>query len=106
MNVAEKYGLTFVDMGNGIKTISDTSSNYIASYISEYNDTGIIQEYLDDINLLLNDNYDLIEDTTKSTEFIYAKLYTDGLYFDEIKVLPILDLKALLLSWKEFLEKS
>jgi hypothetical protein len=46
----------------------------------------------------------LIDDTTKDTGIVYAKLYPDGLYFDETEMLPLQDLKELLLSWKEFLE--
>jgi len=101
--ILKRYGMTFIKKIDGTKFISNSPSSFIASYISEYNDPDIIQEYLDDIDLVLSGNYEQIDDTTKSTEFIYAKLYPDGLYFDETKMLPLHDLRGLLSSWKEFL---
>lgn len=102
--ILNMYGMNFLKRVDGTKFISNAPTSYIASYISEYNDPEIIQEYIDDVDLCLSGNYELIDDTTKSTEFIYAKLYPDGLYFDDSKMLPLLDLKELLISWKEFLE--
>jgi hypothetical protein len=101
-----KYGMSFLKKANGEKLISNTSTSYIASYISEF-DAETANEFIEDINLCLNGQYSLIEDSTRSTELIYAKLYVEGLYFDDnVPLLPLIDLKELLLSWKGFLEKD
>lgn len=83
MEVKDKYGLTFVKWYD---ETSNTYLSYIASYLSEYSDLEIIMEYIRDSDLSLADDYDLIEDTTRSTDAICTKLYPDGLYFDETKV--------------------
>ncbi|MCX2431037.1 hypothetical protein [Pedobacter sp. GR22-10] len=102
--VLNEYGFNFIKKTDGTKLISNTSTSYIASYISEYSAPELIQEYIDDVDLCLSGQFDLVEDTTKSTDFIYAKLYPDGLYFDDDEMLPLYDLRELLSSWKEFLE--
>lgn len=106
IQILNKYGFNFIKKIDGTKVISNTPTSYIASYISAYNASELIQEYIYDIDLCLSGQYDLIDDTTKSTDLIYAKLYADGLHFDDTEMLPLYDLRELLSSWKEFLEEN
>ena len=73
----DKYGLTFVKCYDGT---SNTYLSYIVNYLSGYSDLKIIMEYIRDSELSLADDYDLIEDTTKGTDFICTKLYPQMVY--------------------------
>ena len=104
--ILNKYGFNFIKRADGERIISNMGTSYIAAYIWECNDPELIDEYISDINLCLSGQYELVEEPDKSSSTIYARLYPNGLYFDENDKLPLEDLKELLLSWKEFLENN
>jgi len=105
--ILEKYGFTFIRLPNGDKSISNTATSYIASYISDFTDSEIIDEFIYDIDLCLTGQYDLVDDPSWNNWFFTtARLYPEGLYFGDDKWLPLVDLKELLKSWKEYLEKG
>lgn len=106
--ILQKYGFGFIKNASGDKLITNTATSFIASYISEINDIDGINNYINDINLTLAGQYDLVRDIGKGVPGFIATLYPEGLYFSGSSgfMLPLEDLKELLLSWKEFLEQN
>lgn len=98
-----KYGITFIRKANGSKAISNTATSYVASYISEFDDIEIIDEYIKDVEMCLDGRYELINDPSRCSSIQYARLYPNGLYWDEKNFLALSDLKELLIAWRRFL---
>ncbi|MEC5157475.1 hypothetical protein [Chryseobacterium sp. MP_3.2] len=107
--VLKKYGISLTKQNTSLKEMR--SSDYLSTFISLWESSENIDEFVDDINRCLAGNFNSIEDPDWSIHTFHAELTPTGLKVYDVNdqnvitgfdVFPLVDIKNLLLVWKEF----
>ncbi|MDN3581043.1 hypothetical protein [Mucilaginibacter flavus] len=109
MEILEKYNVVFYRNTEGKKLTN--GQNPISSYIDIWRHADDIEDFLSDVNLCLNGQIELVEDTDYSDPLrqIYGTLTSDNLIVSSkgganpINI-PLADFKILLFAWRAFLK--
>ena len=106
--ILKKYNISFLKGIKGNKF--PDGKTVLSSYLAIWSNVDDINDFLNDINLCLNNQFNLVEDPDYSDGLfgIYGSLTPTTLILSgkggtNPVVIPLVDFNQILLSWKEFL---
>lgn len=115
MNTAilQQYGLQFYKLDNGQCRVKGTGNlAWLSTYVYIYRDIDDLSDFISDLDLAISGNINQIEDTDYGGwygSYFSAEIATEGMIiwqssWEDRTIIPLVDMKEILLSWKEFIE--
>lgn len=108
--ILKKYNVSFYKNDKGRKFTD--GKNVVSSYLAIFRTISDIDDFLIDVDLCLSNNFDRVHDPDYSdgTLELYGTLTVNKLIISDREqinctVIPLVEFKELLLSWREFLLK-
>lgn len=110
--VLRQYNIEFYENSESGKFLN-SDKNWLSTYIYSFRDIQTVTEFIDDLNLALNGDFNQISDPDWSVrigEYWNAHITDSGFEIwqnsTEKTIIPLFDMSEIMISWKEFLENS